>query len=196
MHPFPPGTPGPYGTPGRYGARPALPPPPVPPPSASPPPTGHGVPPGGARAPAAPPSGPWGHPPGYYGPPGPYPPPGPQAAPPRSAAALLLGRIGAILLIALGLSIPFDDTCGWVSYPAWSAFAILAAIAALLPQFAASFGWSTPTGWLVGAAATGALLAFWVLIALPGIAGNAGFCLTVGVGAAVGTCWLSPGRRW
>lgn len=101
-----------------------------------------------------------------------------------------------MLLIALGLSIPFDRTCGWVSYSAWSAFALLAAIGALLPQFAAAFGWSIPTGWLVGAGATGALTAFWVLISLPSITSNADFCLTVGTGAALVGCWLAPGRRW
>lgn len=189
MHPFPPGPQSPYGPDlSAPGHRPATYGPP-----------GRGLPPGMPPGSFGPPPGYSGPQPGYHGPPrlGPY---GPPHAPPApgagTATVVLLCRIGAVLLVALGLSIPFDDTCGWVSYPAWSAFAILAAVTALLPQFGASFGWSSRAGWLVGAVATGALLGFWVLIALPGITSDAGFCLTVGTAAAAAACWFSPGRRW
>lgn len=137
-------------------------------------------------------------PPGAYGPAGPGG-PGPHlssAQRPRSVAVGMLGRIAAVPLVALGLSIPFDSSCGWASYLAWSIFAMVAAIAQLLPVLGDNFGWSPPTGWLIGAVGTGALLVFWVLIALPSITGDGSFCLTLGTAAAAAGCWLSPGRRW
>ncbi|MGI8419005.1 MAG: hypothetical protein ACR2P2_22970 [Nakamurella sp.] len=120
--------------------------------------------------------------------------PQPQAA----AAGWLPGaaRVVAVLLVALGLSLPFNSSCGWVSYTAWSAFAIVAALVQLAPALGSSFGWSVRTGWMVGAVATGALIGFWVLVALPSITSNASFALTLGVGAATVGCWFSPGRRW
>jgi hypothetical protein len=105
-------------------------------------------------------------------------------------------RIAAVVLVALGLSIPFDSSCSWVTQTAWSAFAMIAAIVQLLPAFAGSFGWSVPRAWLVSATGTGALLLFWLLIVLPQITSNAGFCLTLAAAAATAGTLLAPGRRW
>lgn len=113
-----------------------------------------------------------------------------------SAGLVLTCRIAAVVLVALGLSIPFDNTCGWASATAWSVFAMLAAIVQLLPAFAGAFGWTRARAWLISAVGTGSLLVFWLLIALPGIAGNDGFCLTVAAAAAAAGCALAPGRRW
>ncbi|WP_029135252.1 hypothetical protein [Nakamurella lactea] len=132
-------------------------------------------------------------------PPGQFPPgaPGRPAAPiNRFGAVVLLARIAAVVLVPLGLSIPFDSSSGWVTQPAWSAFAMLAAVTQLLPAFGGGLGWSVQRGWLVSAVGTGALLLFWLLIVLPGIGSNEGFCLTLAAAVAAAGCVLAPGRRW
>jgi hypothetical protein len=108
-----------------------------------------------------------------------------------SAATMgMIARIVGVLLVALGLSIPFDDTSMWATNLAWSIFAVVAAVGALIASFGTGSGWSPSTSWTVGAIATAALVVFWILIALPSVASNAGFCLTLGVGAIVAAAYL------
>lgn len=107
---------------------------------------------------------------------------------------MLAAQVAAPLLVALGLSIPFDATCMWRVNTAWAIFAMVAALVQLATLV--NVGPSPQTGWTVGAAATACLVLFWVLIALPTVASNAGFCLTLGTFAAVAGCALSPARRW
>lgn len=173
--------------------------PPMPPPGQQPPAHPYpGSPPGtGAYAP----------PPGGYGPPphttgGPGGPSEPRDPAPRPAVATsagsgmskttvsLVARIAGVLLVALGLSLPFDDTSMWSTNLAWSIFAIVAAVVALIASFGTGSGWSAGTSWMVGAVATAALVVFWILIALPGVASNSGFCLTLGVGAIVAAAYV------
>lgn len=137
--------------------------------------------------------GPFGPAPGHHQPPG-FPPP---AAPATRAAGAATGlRVLAVLLVALGLSIPFDSSCAWVTQIIWSIFAIAAAVTQLLASAGGSFGWDQRRSWLIGAVATAALALHWLLIALPSVASNSGFCLTFGTAAAVGALALAPGRRW
>lgn len=149
-----------------------------------------------------PPQGqPWG--PGAGGPgPGPAFPPGgpgipmgPQPGPPAPAAAVnawVLARLAGLVGVLLGLSLPFDSSCMWVTSTAWSILAALACVAAVIAGFGVGSNPRTTRG--LGLAATAALVVHWVLIALPGVGSNSGFCLTIGTGALVAAAWFSWGR--
>lgn len=95
-----------------------------------------------------------------------------------------------MVTVALAAAIPFDSSAGWVARTAWSAFATLAALVLLVSRLTTAH----PRSWLIGAVATGCLLASWVLVTLPGVGSNAGFVATVGTAAAAASCWLAPGR--
>ncbi|MBM9465760.1 hypothetical protein [Nakamurella leprariae] len=100
-----------------------------------------------------------------------------------------------IVLIALGLAIPFSDDNFFSSSLAWSVFAMVAALVQAAPLLMRGpDGRPTRTGWLVGATAAGALVGFWVLIALPDITSNQGFVLSLGTATAVLAVVASPGR--
>lgn len=93
----------------------------------------------------------------------------------------------AFLGTAIGLFLRWD-------YVLWSSFAL---VCAALQYFALSNKASeakTEKIWRVAAIATGGLLLYWVLVALPTITSNAGFVLTVSVAAAGGALWLAPHR--
>lgn len=96
----------------------------------------------------------------------------------------------ALVAVALAAAIPFDSSSGWVARTTWSAFATLSALVLLVSRLTPT----NPRSWLIGAVATGCLLATWVLVTLPGVASNAGFVGTVGAAAAAAACWLAPGR--
>jgi hypothetical protein len=103
--------------------------------------------------------------------------------------------VAGVVLTALGLSIPFDSTCLWATSTAWAIFAMVAALVALGPLVAGPTGRPPAAMWTVGAVGAGALLLFWVLVALPGVTSNAGFVLTLGTACTLAGVWLSPGRR-
>ncbi len=131
-----------------------------------------------------------GGPPGHPGPAQPYP------TVRASSRWVVVLRSAAVVLVALGLSIPFDSSCDWAARTTWAIFAIVAAVAQLISSTGGSFGWDVRRSWLIGAVATGALTLHWLLIALPNVGSNAGFCLTFGTAAAIGGMLLAPGRRW
>jgi len=145
-------------------------------------------------SPAQPPGQPW---PGGPGAPGfgPGQPAwtGPPA--PRTPPLAVLALVAGVVLTALGLSIPFDSTCLWATSTAWAIFAMIAALVSLTPLFGRSGSMTPARAWTIGAVGSGALLLFWVLVALPGVTSNQGFVLTLATAASVGGCWLSPGRR-
>lgn len=99
-----------------------------------------------------------------------------------------------VLLVA-GLSIPENDTQGWTAWPAWAIFATVAAFVQLAPLVRSITSMSAATAWTLGAVATAALGGYWVVIVLPGVSSNTGFCQTLAVACAVIGCWLSPDRR-
>lgn len=159
-----------------------------------------GPPPAAGPAPAPMPGPIWpGGAPGQAAGPG-YPPAGgapmgyPQQGAPTGAGLNIgvLARFVAVIGVLLGLSIPFDSSCMWVTSTAWSILAALAAIAALLAGF--GMGGNSATARGVGLTATAALVVHWVLIALPTVGSNTGFCLTLGTGAVAAAAWLSWGR--
>lgn len=123
-------------------------------------------------------------------------PPGAQPAAPKTGQWVVVLRIAALVLVTVGLSIPFDSSCDWMARTSWAIFAIVAAVTQLLASAGSAFGWDVRRSWLIGAVATGALTLHWLLIALPNVGSNAGFCLTFGTAAAVGAMLLAPGRRW
>jgi hypothetical protein len=103
--------------------------------------------------------------------------------------------VAGVVLTALGLSIPFDSTCLWATSTAWAIFAMIAPLVALAPLFAGPAGKSPGVMWTIGAVGAGALLLFWVLVALPGVTSNSGFVLTLATACTLTGVWLSPGRR-
>ncbi|GAB2604138.1 hypothetical protein [Pseudactinotalea suaedae] len=133
----------------------------------------------------APPSWPGGNP-------GPGPAPG-QAPP--SASPDTLGRVAQILcpiLVIAGLSIPQSGSVGWTDYTLWAVFAAVMAVAQLITLASRR---DPAQANVLRMIATGALVAYWVVIVLPGISSNGGFLQTLGVGCAVVAAWLGGARR-
>jgi hypothetical protein len=110
-------------------------------------------------------------------------------------AGLGLGLAG-LALLEWGLLLEPGDRSVWSALPSWSAFATVAAVAALLPLVLALLPQRLParTAWRIGAAAAAGLAAFWVLIVLPVVASDRGFLLTAAVALTAGAVWLAPGR--
>jgi hypothetical protein len=128
------------------------------------------------------------------------PPPGWSGAPQWSGAAPAAQRspdslrrgalILAPILVVVGLTIPQSGSLGWVDYTLWAIFAAAMASVPLLTLSPSV----TPQRATLATIATGALVAYWVVIVLPGISSNGGFLQTLGVGCAVVAAWLRSGR--
>ncbi|QNK84063.1 hypothetical protein [Nakamurella sp. PAMC28650] len=151
--------------------------------------------------------------PGAPYPPGPFPPnppagqfppnatpgqfaPNPPPAVSNASSQSLLALCGplSVLVVALGLSIPFDSSNAWTTQLAWAIFAQCAAMVAAAPVLVTGAGRSPATAWRVGAAGSVALAAHWLLVVLPSVGSNAGFVLTVGTALAAAATWFSPHR--
>lgn len=179
--------------------------PPYPPPSPPPGPQQYAPPQGYDPAYPAQPTGPMDWVPGFSPPAGhpsapvdahPAPAVGPSIRTPADRAALtgtVLGALGLVVL-ELGLALEFGLVRMWSALPTWSAFATLAALVALVPFVPSIGGLSRRQAWRVGAGGGIALLVFWVLVVLPGVASDQGFILTAGVALCAGALWLAPGR--
>ncbi|MET3805713.1 apolipoprotein N-acyltransferase [Nakamurella sp. UYEF19] len=100
----------------------------------------------------------------------------------------------AVVLAALGLSIPFDSSNAWSSQISWAIFAQLAALAAGAPALLRSSGQSPRSSWFVGAVGTSGLLGYWLLVVLPSVGSNEGFVLTLATALAACGSWFSPHR--
>jgi hypothetical protein len=118
------------------------------------------------------------------------PPHGESGLPPWGLLALL-----AVVAVVLGLFVEEDGVNLWDASEAWSVFAIVCAIAQLAPLLRRTLRWSAERAWLVGVIAAAGLVLYWLLIALPAIARNTSFAITVGAAAAAGAAWLAPGRH-
>jgi hypothetical protein len=182
---------GPQPPPGPSGSYPGAPYPGVPYPGAPYPP---------GQFPPNPPAGqfPQNPTPGQFAPnppPGQFPPNPPLAVSNASSQSLLaLCRPLSVLVVALGLSIPFDSSNAWTTQLAWAIFAQCAATVAAAPVLVTGAGRSPATAWRVGAAGSVALAAHWLLVVLPSVGSNAGFVLTVGTALAAAATWFSPHR--
>lgn len=117
--------------------------------------------------------------------------PPPSQAPP-SDRIIRIALILCPILVVAGLSVPQSGSVGWVDYTLWALFA---AAASATPLVTLSSNRDPAQAALVRTIATGALVAYWVVIVLPGIASNGGFLQTLGVGCAVVAAWLGGGRR-
>jgi hypothetical protein len=108
---------------------------------------------------------------------------------------LALG-IAALAVLTWGLTLDPGDRSLWSAVPSWSAFATVAAVAALVPSVLGLLPQRLParTAWRIGAAGAAGLAAFWVLIALPLVASDRGFLLTAALALTAGAVWLAPGR--
>ncbi len=112
-------------------------------------------------------------------------------APPSDRLTTVAQILCPILVIA-GLSIPQHGSVGWADYTLWAVFAAVAALAQLITL---SGNRDPVQATVIRTIATGALVAYWVVIVLPGISSNGGFLQTLGVGCAVVAAWLGGARR-
>ncbi|HEY0696574.1 MAG TPA: hypothetical protein VGD43_02055 [Micromonospora sp.] len=119
----------------------------------------------------------------------------PGGAVSRAGTIAVVAHVLCPVLVILGQSIPENDTMLWAEATAWAIFAALASVVQLAPALGRNTSRPPERTWTIAAAATAALLVYWVLIVLPGVGSTVGFVLTLGVAAAVVGCWLSPGRR-
>lgn len=117
--------------------------------------------------------------------------PNPSQAPPSNGLTKTALILAPILVIA-GLSLPQYGSVGWADYTLWAVFA---AVAALAPLVTLAANRDPAQMAVVRTIATGALVAYWVVIVLPGISSNGGFLQTLGVGCAVVAAWLGGARR-
>lgn len=115
-----------------------------------------------------------------------------MAPAPSSEKIAKVAQILCPVLVIAGLSIPQYGSIGWGDYTLWAIFAAVMALGQLV-----TLATSRDRGQmhLVRMIATGALVAYWVVIVLPGISSNGGFLQTLGVGCAVVAAWLGGGAR-
>lgn len=106
-------------------------------------------------------------------------------------SALELVALAALLL---GLFVPENDSQLWDGSEAWSVFAIVCAVAQLVPLFRKSTKLSETQAWHVAAVGAAGLALYWLLIVLPVIGRNTSFAVTLAAAAAAGGVWLAPGR--
>lgn len=131
----------------------------------------------------APPPG-WGGTPGQQGP--------PSSLPASSDKVRLVAQILCPVLVILGLSVPQSGSIGWTDYTLWAVFAAVMSLAQLITLASDR---DPAQSSMIRMIATGALVAYWVVIVLPGISSNGGFLQTLGVGCAAVSAWLSSARR-
>jgi hypothetical protein len=191
--------PPPVPQPGGFSGQPPFPPqqgPQGPGPQAPPFGQASGFPPGHAGPGGPGPAGPVGPPPpGWSGPgwaPGQQGPQQGPSAPPSPDAVRRIAQILCPILVLAGLSIPQGGSVGWADYTLWALFAAAMSLAQLVTL---STTRNPGQSAVVALIATGALVAYWVVIVLPGISSNGGFLQTLGVGCAAVGAWLGGGRR-
>ncbi|MCO7221001.1 hypothetical protein [Klenkia sp. PcliD-1-E] len=105
--------------------------------------------------------------------------------------AAVLGVVGFVLLV-VGLSVSTVGITLWTAVPAWSVFAVLAALVAQVPHVPSRGGLSRGQAWQVGAAGAGGLALFWLLVVVfpGGGATDRGFVLTLATALVAGGVWL------
>lgn len=107
----------------------------------------------------------------------------------------MLLQLAAPLLLVLGLSLPENDTVGWSSYLAWAIFAVAVSTIPLLAMPIARSSGSAQRAWPIIVLATAGLVAYWVIVVLPGVTTNTGFLQTAGVGSGAAATWLLSQRH-
>jgi hypothetical protein len=101
---------------------------------------------------------------------------------------------GAVILVVLGLSIPFDASNAWVTHTAWAIFAVVAAALVTVPVVLRGSGRPARDLWMFGAVGAASVVAYWLLLVLPNVGSNQGFVLTLASAAAGVSIWASPAR--
>lgn len=96
------------------------------------------------------------------------------------------------VFVLVGLTIPQSGSMGWTDYTLWALFAAVMSLAQLVTLLK---GRDPEQTRVIAMIATAALVAYWVVIVLPGISSNAGFLQTLGVGSAGVAAWLGGARR-
>ncbi len=101
-------------------------------------------------------------------------------------------RILCPVFVLVGLTISQSGSMGWTDYTLWALFAAVMSLAQLVTLLK---GRDPEQMRVIAMIATAALVAYWVVIVLPGISSNAGFLQTLGVGCAGVAAWLGGARR-
>src|SRR5699024_7819397 len=100
----------------------------------------------------------------------------PAGGPPQTTAerTRMVVQILCPVFIVVGLSLPEGGSVGWLNYLLWALFAAAAAFVQLITLSSAALS-SAGQRWSLAAVATAALVGYWVIIVLPGIAANSAF---------------------
>ena len=104
-------------------------------------------------------------------------------------------EVVALVALLLGLFVPEHDTQLWDGSEAWSVFAIVCAVAQLVPLLRRSTKLDETQAWHVAAVGAAGLALYWLLLVLPVIGRNTSFAVTLATAAAAGGVWLAPERR-
>ncbi len=104
-------------------------------------------------------------------------------------------HIAAPLLLVLGLSIPENETVGWSAHLAWAIFAVVVSVIPVLALPLARSTGSAERAWQITVLATAGMIAYWVIVVLPGVTSNTGFLQTMGVGSGCAATWLLSQRQ-
>ncbi|MGY1663650.1 hypothetical protein ACI78Q_20670 [Geodermatophilus sp. SYSU D00705] len=139
--------------------------------------------------------------PGVGTPPPPVPVKAPRAPRTPDQRAALAGTglvVVSLVLLQLGLALPFGTDGFWTTVPLWSTFATLATLLGLLPSAGRLLGGrlGAGTAWKVAAGGLTGVAAFWVLVVLPRADSDRGFLLTAALAALGAAVWIAaPTRR-
>jgi hypothetical protein len=120
-------------------------------------------------------------------------PTGPAPAAPSSPDPNIVKAmaVGAPFLLFLSIAIPEGGGFTFRSTPAWSALALVCALAVTWAILSMP---STPTTRWAGVIGAGGVAVYWLLIVLPVIAKNTSLLATLGTAATLGAMWLSHER--
>jgi hypothetical protein len=119
---------------------------------------------------------------------------GPRAQ--RNLTGLALVTLAVVLLL-IGLTLPFGGASLWARIPLWSLFALVVTVLGVLafvPDAPGRTRVPARTGWQVAVGGFVGLAVFWLLVALPDVATDRGFVLTAALAALAGALWIAPGR--
>lgn len=118
---------------------------------------------------------------------------------PQDRATLLATALAllGLLLLELGLALPFAYRSLWSLVPLWSAFATVAALLALVGVAPAVLGRAASgsgAAWRIAVSGLVGVAVFWLLVVLPHADTNRGFVLTAALGALGAGVWMGPAR--
>ena len=115
----------------------------------------------------------------------------------RAALVGLLLVALSLVLLQVGLALPFGSERYWSTLSLWSGFATLATVLGLAAFIGAGPGASRvrpAATWRIAAAGLTGLAVFWILVVLPRVDSDRGFVLTAALACLGAALWVAPAR--